>query len=301
MVAARNAEAARSRQPNPSPITESAMSYECFQVEIRDQVAHLTLSRPASLNSMNRAFWSELPEIVRRIDDAASARAIVLSSTGKHFTAGMDLTVFASGPDLSDKETGRVRANLMKTVLRLQQTFACLDQARIPVLAAVQGGCIGGGVDMVSACDMRYATRDAFFCIQEINLGMTADVGTFPRLAYLMPQGIVRELAYTGRRLQAEEARACGFVNALFDTHEQLLDAVTGIAVDIARRSPLAVWGSKEMLNYGRDHTIDDSLRQIAVWQSGMFQPTDMREAFAAKSEKRDPQFDDLLPVGDAI
>ena len=277
------------------------MSYECFTVEIRDKVAHVTLSRPAALNSMNSAFWRELPRIVREIDDSAAARAIVLASTGKHFTAGMDLSVFASGSNLLSDRTGRVRANLMKTVLQLQQTFSCLDEARIPVLAAVQGGCIGGGVDMVSACDMRYATRDAFFCIQEINIGMTADVGTFPRLAYLMPQGIVRELAYTGRRLHADEARGCGFVNALFDTHEQLLDAVTGIAVDIAKRSPLAVWGSKEMLNYGRDHTIPDALRHIAVWQTGMFQPADMQEAFAAKTDKRDPEFDDLAPIEDAI
>jgi enoyl-CoA hydratase len=280
---------------------ERIMSYECFTVEIRDHVAELTLSRPEALNSMCRAFWRELPEIVQRIDKAASARAIVLASSGKHFTAGMDLSVFASGPDMAGKETGRIRANLLRTVLKLQQTFSCLDEARIPVLAAVQGGCIGGGVDMVSSCDMRYATRDAFFCIQEINIGMTADVGTFPRLAHVMPQGIVRELAYTGRRFRAEEARACGFVNELFDTHGQMLDAVRGIASDIAKRSPLAVWGSKEMLNYGRDHTIQDSLRQIAVWQTGMFQPTDMKEAFAAKTEKRDPEFDDLLPVEDAI
>ena len=277
------------------------MAYECFDVQIRDHVAHITLSRPDALNSMNRAFWRELPEIVRKIDDAAAARAIVLASTGRHFTAGMDLSVFGSGPDMSDKETGRVRAHLLQTVLRLQKTFSCLDEARMPVIAAVQGGCIGGGVDMVSACDMRFATRDAFFCIQEINLGMTADVGTFPRLAYLMPQGIVRELAYTGRRFQSEEARTCGFVNALFDTHAELLDAVTGIAVDIAKRSPLAVWGSKEMLNYGRDHSIDDALRHIAVWQTGMFQPADMREAFAAKSEKRDPEFADLLPAAETI
>jgi enoyl-CoA hydratase len=277
------------------------MSYECFDVQIRDRVAHLTLSRPDAYNSMTREFWSELPRIVREIDESAAARVIVLRSTGRHFTAGMDLSVFLSGPDMTAKETGRVRANLMKTVLRLQQTFSCLDEARIPVLAAVQGGCIGGGVDMVSACDMRYATRDAFFCIQEINIGMTADVGTFPRLGYLMPQGLVRELAYTGRRLQASEAKACGFVNEVFDTHEELVDAVTGIATDIAKRSPLAVWGSKEMLNYGRDHTIADSLRQIAVWQTGMFQPADMREAFTAKGEKRDPVFDDLLPIESEI
>lgn len=277
------------------------MSYECFEVEIRDKVAHVTLSRPAEKNTMNRAFWKELPDIVRRLDDAAAARAIVLASTGKHFTAGMDLAVFTSGADTSGQETGRVRANLMHTVLKLQQTFSCLDQARIPVLAAVQGGCIGGGVDMVSACDMRFATKDAFFCIQEINIGMTADVGTFPRLAYLMPQGLVRELAYTGRRFLADEARACGFVNAVFDTHEQLLDGVRGVAVEIAKRSPLAVWGSKEMLNYGRDHAIDDALRHIAVWQTGMFQPADMREAFTARAEKRDPDYADLLPFDDGI
>ena len=271
-------------------------SHECFSVEIKDHIAHIVLNRPDALNAMNRAFWRELPEIVAKIDEGALARVIVISSTGKHFTAGMDLSVFGSGPDMSGKEVGRVRANLMRTVLELQKTFGCLDEARMPVLMAVQGACIGGGVDFASACDMRYCTKDAFFCIQEINIGMTADVGTFPRLPHLMPQGLVRELAYTGRRLYAEEAKACGFVNEVFDSQEDMLAAVMGHAREIAGRSPLAVWGSKEMLNYARDHTIDDGLKHIAVWQSGMFQPKDMREAFAAQSEKRDPDFDDLLP-----
>lgn len=277
------------------------MAYECFNVEIKDKVAHVRLCRPQAMNSMTRGFWRELPAIVHSIDREGAARAIVLSSTGKHFTAGMDLSVFASGPDLSGKDPARARANLMRLVLHLQKTFSCLDDARVPILAAVQGGCIGGGVDMVSACDMRYATRDAFFCIQEINIGMTADVGTFPRIGYCMPQGLARELAYTGRRLRADEAASCGFVNALFDDHAQLLDAVTGIAVDIAQRSPLAVWGSKEMLNYGRDHTIADSLRQIAVWQSGMFQPADMKEAFIAKNEGREPAFEDLMAIDEQL
>ncbi|MEQ9529903.1 MAG: crotonase/enoyl-CoA hydratase family protein [Parvibaculaceae bacterium] len=274
---------------------------ECFKVEIRDHIAHIVLDRPEKMNAMNRDFWHDLPRIVREIDEGALARVIVISSTGKHFTAGMDLSVFTSGPDMKGKETGRVRANLMRTVLQLQKTFSCLDEARMPVLMAVQGGCIGGGVDFASACDMRYCTKDAFFCIQEINIGMTADVGTFPRLPHLMPQGLVRELAYTGRRLFAEEARSCGFVNAVFDTQEEMLDAVMGIARDIAARSPLAVLGSKEMLNYARDHSIADGLRHIAVWQSGMFQPADMMESFAAKSEKRDPEFDDLLPDQSAL
>lgn len=276
-------------------------SYECFKVEIADKIAHIVLNRPDKFNAMNLAFWRELPEIVHEINEKALARVIVVSSTGKHFTAGMDLSVFSSGRDMTGKETGRVRANLMKTVQRLQQTFSCLDEARTPVLMAVHGGCIGGGVDFASACDMRYATRDAFFCIQEINIGMTADVGTFPRLSYLMPQGLVRELAYTGRRLMADEARSCGFINQLFDDQDAMLKGVFAIARDIAARSPLAIWGSKEMLNYGRDHTVADTLRQIAVWQTGMFQPHDMMESFAAKSARREPEFDDLLPIEDAI
>jgi enoyl-CoA hydratase len=275
------------------------MTYTCFEVETRDKIAHVRLSRPEAMNSMNREFWEELPEIVRTIDDAGEARAIVISSTGRHFTAGMDLSVFTSGglDQHADSEVGRQRANLRRDVLRLQETFSCLDRARMPVLAAVQGGCVGGGVDLISACDSRYCTEDAFFCIQEINIGMTADVGTFPRLAHLMPQGLVRELAYTGRRLHAEEALAAGLVNRIFASHEDLVAGVMDVARDIAARSPLAVWGSKEMLNYARDHSIADGLDYIATWQTGMFQPTDMMEAFAAKSEKREPRYQDLLPL----
>jgi enoyl-CoA hydratase/carnithine racemase len=278
------------------------MSYTCFDVSLDDKIAHLVLKRPEAYNSMIREFWSELPEIVRAIDDAGDARAIVISSTGVHFTAGMDLAVFTSGGNgAREGELGRRRANLRRQVLRLQETFSCLDRARMPVLAAVQGGCIGGGVDLISACDMRYCSEDAFFCIQEINIGMTADVGTFPRLPQLIPQGIVRELAYTGRRLGAREALEVGLVNRVYPTHEELVAGVLATAREIAARSPLAVWGSKEMLNYARDHSIADGLDYIATWQTGMFQPGDMLEAFAAKSEQRDPAYPDLLPIPDKL
>jgi enoyl-CoA hydratase len=181
--------------------------------------------------------------------------------------------------------------------LRLQESFTCLERARVPVLAAIQGGCIGGGVDMVSACDMRYATADAFFCIQEINIGMTADVGTLQRLPKIVPEGVVRELAYTGRRMTAARAREVGLVNEVFPDHASLLDGVLAIADEIAQKSPLAIWGSKEMMNYARDHSVADSLNYIATWQTGMFQPGDMMESFAARQEKRAPRFPDLLPV----
>ena len=194
----------------------------CFDVQIADHVAHIKLNRPDKLNAMNRAFWHELPAIIADINDNARARCIVISSTGKHFSAGMDLSVFTDGSSMISAAAmdHAIRGEaLRKHILHLQDAFACLDEARMPVLAAIQGGCIGGAVDMTSACDIRYATADAFFCIQEINIGITADVGTFPRLCKLMPEGQVRELAYTGRRLPAARAQAIGLVNEVYPDH----------------------------------------------------------------------------------
>jgi enoyl-CoA hydratase len=278
------------------------MAYTCFDVEMVGKVAHVRLNRPDALNSMTREFWLELPAIVRALDADGEARAMVLSSTGRHFSAGMDLAVFASGagaPPAGDdrsREAGRVRAYLRQVVLMLQDSFTALEQARFPVLAAIQGGCIGGAVDMVSACDVRYAAADAFFCVQEINIGMTADVGTLQRLPKIIPDGVAREMAYRGSRLPAARAHQVGLVNEVFDDHESLVAGVMDIAQEIASKSPLAVWGSKEMLTYARDHSVADSLNFIATWQTGMFQPGDMLEAMTAKGEKRDPAFDDLLP-----
>jgi len=277
-----------------------ATEYTCFAVDIEDGVAHIRLNRPQAFNAMNRDFWNELPAIVRDIDDNARARCIVVSSTGKHFTSGMDLQVFdgvdsLTGAGQGDRHTAM--ESFRRHVHHLQGTFSCLDQARMPVLAAIQGACIGGGVDLVSACDIRYASADAFFCIQEVNIGMTADVGTFPRLCKLIPEGWVREMAYTGRRVPAQKAKEIGLVNEVFDSHEALLEHVLATAREIASKAPLAVAGSKVMINYARDHTIADGLDYIATWQTGMFSGAHMVEAFRAKQEKREASFPDLQPL----
>ncbi|MDX2202005.1 MAG: crotonase/enoyl-CoA hydratase family protein [Hyphomicrobiaceae bacterium] len=278
----------------------AAAESTCFEVTYADGVAHIKMSRPDKMNAMNRAFWSELPAIVRGIDAGAKARVIVLSSTGKHFSAGMDLDVFAENGALAaaaTKDPHVLGEAFRHLVLGLQETFSCLDEVRMPVLAAIQGGCIGGAVDMTSACDIRYCTEDAFFCIQEINIGMTADVGTFPRLCKLIPEGWVRELAYTGRRLPARKAQAIGLVNEVYPDHAAMMEAVMATAKEIAAKNPLAVTGSKVMINYARDHSMKDALDYIALWQTGMFSRPHMAEAFTAQQEKRAARFPDLAPL----
>jgi enoyl-CoA hydratase len=275
------------------------MTESCFAVSIENNIAHIVLNRPEAFNAMPRPFWNELPVIVNDINDRAKARVIVISSTGKHFTAGMDISVFTDGEGISASGGDQyTRAEAFRQfVLKLQNTFSCLDNARIPVIAAIQGGCIGAGVDMTSACDIRYATADAFFQIAEINIGMTADVGTFPRLCKLIPEGWVRELAYSGRRLPAQKAKEIGLVNDVFATQDEMLAHVMELAHEIAAKAPVAVAGSKRMINHARDHSIADGLDYIATWQAGMFAPPHMMEAFAAKAQKREPVFPDLAPL----
>ncbi|MBK8972860.1 MAG: crotonase/enoyl-CoA hydratase family protein [Hahellaceae bacterium] len=274
------------------------MSYKTLDVTIENAIAHVKLNRPDAMNAMNVDFWHELPAAIREIDAGAQARVIVISSTGKHFSAGMDLGVFTNPKSLPlGGDPGRMAENLRRVVLQLQDVFNTLEEVRLPVLAAIQGGCIGGAVDMVSACDMRYCTQDAYFTIKETQLGMTADLGTLQRLPHIIPQGMVRELAYTGRNVDAQEAARIGLVNRVFDTQEAMLDGVMQIASQIAAQSPLAVAGCKEMLNYSRDHSVAESLRYMATWQSGMFRPQDMMKCFAAKAQKSVPSFDPLLAV----
>lgn len=274
------------------------MNYNCFNVDIDNHIAHIQLNRPQQMNAMNPDFWRELPECVEAIDATGEVRVIVLSAAGKHFCSGMDVSVFQTpGIIPLDGEPGRVAENLRRLVMQLQQSISSLEQVRIPVLSAIQGGCIGGAVDMICASDMRYCTKDAFFSIKETQIGMTADLGTLQRMPKLMPEGIVRELAYTGRDMPAGEALKHGFVNQVFDDHQSMLEGVMNIAAQIACNSPLAVAGSKEMLNYSRSHGIEESLKYMATWQAGMFRPADLMASFTAKAQKTLPQYSDLMAV----
>jgi enoyl-CoA hydratase len=280
----------------------NTLKYKSFTLEVSNKIAHITLNRPDAFNSMNIDFWQEFPNVIHDINNESAARVIVISSTGKHFCAGMDLSVFTGKKQEENIELGRKHDQLRRSVLQLQACFNVLESARMPVLMAIQGGCIGGAVDMVTAADCRYCTSDAFFSIEETKLGMTADLGTLQRLPKLISMGLVKELAYTGRRMPAKEAKEAGLVNNIYDDQESMLKAVMAIATEIAARSPLAVSGCKEMINYARDHSVADSLNYMSAWQSGMFQPqNDMMETFTAKAEKRAPEFDELTKIDPSI
>lgn len=274
---------------------------DCFEVSIEDKVAHIVLSRPEALNAMNKAFWNDLPLIVREIDRDALARVIVVSSTGKHFSAGMDLSVFANaGAVHPDTHDPHIAAEVFRSnIQHIQQSMGCLEAARMPVLFACHGGVIGGAIDMISAGDIRWCTADAFFCIQETNIGMTADVGTFPRLQRYIPEGWVKQMAYTGERLPAAKAKEIGLVNDVFDTREAMLEHVMQTARTITAKNPLAVTGCKALINYGRDHSTADTLDYIGVWNASMLAGPHMKEAMMAQAEKRTPIFPDLGKLRD--
>ena len=271
------------------------MSYQCFDLSIAEGIAHIVMNRPEVRNNMNPAFWEELPKLIDEIDANAEARVIVISSTGPHFCGGLDVSMFGSDAvkdPAPDAHAERQRGlKFLDTVKRMQGSISALETCRLPVLVAIQGGCIGGGVDLATAADMRYATANAFLTIYETKIGMTADVGTFPRIVKLIPEGIVREMAYTGRRMPAAEALNIGLVNRVFDDHQAMLDGVMDIAREIAANAPLAVHGCKRAITYARDHNTQDGLDWIGMWNASMLHPEEIYEALQARAEKRDADF----------
>ena len=280
------------------------MNYESFKYSSEEGIGHLVLNKGEDLNKLTMNFWYELPKILDEIDRDASLRVLILSSTGKHFCAGMDLKNFGTLGNDSEKKTNvpdkaRIGENLYRVAKELQDMLSKLEKLRIPVLAGIQGGCIGGGLDLVTAADMRFASKDAFFCIQEINIGMAADIGTLQRLPRVIPEGKVRELAYTGRRMPAEEALETGLVNKVYESHEEMVAGLKEMATVIASKSPLAVYGTKAILNFSRDHTIAEGLEYNALWSGAMLPQEDMAEAMMSNMEKRDPEFKDMQEIRD--
>ncbi|MDZ7591452.1 MAG: enoyl-CoA hydratase-related protein [Rubrivivax sp.] len=254
-------------------------------------VSHLQLCRPERLNTMDPAFFPALRNAVGELNAAGRTRALVISSTGRHFSAGMALEVFASNLALLDTGSARARLAFQDSLRQLMRCFDVLAEARFPVIAAVQGGCIGGALDLAAACDIRVCSADAFFTVQEIHIGMAADLGVLQRLPKIVPAGLAHEMAYTGDRIGAERALAAGLVNAVLPDAATLLEHAMALAGRIAEKSPLAVAGSKLALQYAADHSTAESLQQMTLLQSAIFDIGEMATAIAAWQGKRAAEF----------
>jgi len=270
------------------------MNLETLAISLEDHIATVRLNRPEKANAMNATMWQDLRKAFRWVDETPEARVAILQGEGRLFTAGIDLQMMMGlGPQIQNECDGRTREALRRLILELQDDLTSLERCRKPVLAAIHGACVGGGIDLITCADMRYCSSDAYFTIKEIDIGMTADVGTLQRLPKLIGEGMARELAYTARKLGAEEAREIHLVNRVFESREALYAGVREIAATIAAKSPLSVRGTKEMINYARDHTVADGLNYIATWNAAMLMSKDLSEAMMANGAKRAPVFKD--------
>lgn len=267
-----------------------------FKLERDGAVAVIVMNRPDKANSMTPEFWAGLPHIIKALDQDETVRCAIIAGAGKHFSGGMDLATFTSLSRIFVAEPGRASLALRDLIISLQNTFTALERARFPVIAAIHGACLGAGIDMITACDIRIASADAYFAIEEIHIGMAADVGTLQRLPKLIAPAIAAELAYTGRRFDADEAKAIGLISSLHSDPETLMAEARALAHSIAQRSPLAIAGIKRNLAYARDHSVADGLDYVATWNAAMLRPEELMTAIRAKLAKQETEFPDLLP-----
>jgi len=267
-----------------------------FDVEINNSIAHIRFNRPEKRNSMNEDFWTMFPKEVEELDDSGEIRALIVSSTGPHFSAGIDLSMFKDDivENETDNEMGRSRGYFLQQLKFLQNAVSCLEAARFPVVTAVQGGCIGGGIDLITAADIRICTKDAFFLIEEINVGLAADIGTIQRLPKIIPAGIAREWTMLGEKVSADRAKEVGLVSSLHDNHEEMMKSAFEIAEKLASKTPLAMWVTKETLNYSRDHTVKESLENVALWNAATLHKEDVMSTMMSKMQKKKPEYRNL-------
>ena len=269
-------------------------TFTTLSITLSEHIAEIRLNRPDKSNAMNEAMWQEIRQACDWVDATPEARVAILSGEGKNFCAGIDLSMLASiQQQIAHTDGARSREQLRRLILDLQDCLSSIERCRKPVIAAIQGACVGGALDLITCCDMRYASADAVFSVKEIDLGMVADVGTLQRLPRLIGEGMARELAFTGRNVSAEEAEKLGLINRIFASNVLCTVAVREIAQNIADKSPLATRGLKEVLNYSRDHRISDGLNYVATWNAAMLLSTDLNEAILAQRQQRPPCFSD--------
>ncbi|XP_060507033.1 delta(3,5)-Delta(2,4)-dienoyl-CoA isomerase, mitochondrial [Panthera onca] len=266
-------------------------SYESLRVTAAQKhILHVQLNRPEKRNAINRACWREMVECFSKIAQDPDCRAVVISGAGKLFTSGIDLTDMASDilqPQGDD--VARISWQLRNLISRYQESFNVIEKCPKPVIAAIHGACIGAGVDLVTACDIRYCAQDAFFQVKEVDIGLAADVGTLQRLPKVIGnQSLVNELAFTSRKMMADEALGSGLVSRVFPNKEDMLEAAFTLAEEISTKSPVAVQSTKVNLIYSRNHSVAESLNYTATWNMSMLQTQDIVKSVQAALEKKD-------------
>ncbi|CAH1792162.1 unnamed protein product [Owenia fusiformis] len=263
----------------------------------KEWVLQVELNRPEKRNAMNRAFWREMVECFEQIAQDSDCRAVVLSGAGKIFTAGIDLMDLAGSAGMIDdgSDIARRASKLRPMISRFQNTFTVIEKCPKPVIAAVHNACVGGGIDMITACDIRYCTRDAWFQVKEVDVGLAADVGTLQRLPKVVgSDSLARELAYTARKMMSDEAKECGLVSRLFNSREEMIQGALDLAALIATKSPVAVQGSKISMVYSRDHSVQEGLDHVAQYNMAMLQSEDLAKAAEAFMTKQQAVYSKL-------
>ena len=268
-------------------------TYQHLQIHTDNHVARLVLNRPEQANAIDGTMWDEIGEAFVELDRSPDVRVIVLEGEGKHFCAGIDFgfvgTIVAQA---QAQPEGRKQEWLREKIINMQESFSQAESCRKPVIAMVHGACVGAGLDLIAACDIRLASKDAHFCLKEADLGLVADIGSLQRLPKIIGEGRTRELAFTARKMDAEEAEQVHLINGVYDDKDQLAKAAMAMARTIAEKSPLTMRGVKTVMNYSRDHRVADGLDYVATWNAGMLLSTEAQEAVSALMERRIPRFD---------
>lgn len=269
------------------------MSFQSISTEIKGNIGILKFNRPEKANAMDSHFWQELPQAMQAFSENPQVRVVVLYGEGKNFSAGIDLTMLMSLKQMiSGLDIGRAAEKIQQFIQNLQASINAIEKCSKPVIACLHGACIGGAVDLICACDMRFASQEAYFCIKEVDMGIIADLGTLQRLPKLIPAGLVAELAYTARNFTAQEALQMGMLNKVYENKESLLQEVEGIALQIAEKSPLVVRGIKKALLHSREHTVQESLAFISYWNASQLMSKDVEIALMAQMQKQKPTFE---------
>jgi enoyl-CoA hydratase len=269
-------------------------AYQSLRIEKADGIAEVVLTGPGKGNALGPDFWREMPGVLRELDADESVRVLLLRGEGANFTYGLDLAAMLEplGPLVTgESNTAYERTKLLELIQQMQGATEGLARCRKPVIAAVQGWCIGAGMDLIAACDFRYCSQEAKFSLREVRVAIVADIGALQRLPRIIGEGHTRELAYTGGDFDAERALRMGLVNQVFASPEELLAAARATARKIADNPPLVVQGAKQVLEYCADKSVEDGLRFVAVWNAAFLQSQDLTEAFAAFMERRPPRF----------